>query len=322
MQRRRPGRRDGRARRRASARARGRRARPASAARPAESFSPRRPHRREAARRRPSRRPRRRRRTRPGCRRRCCRDRPARSRRRRRRRPGARRSGGRSRAPSRASSASGATPDCSQAKKLPVRPTPHCTSSKRRSAPCSSASDPRGREELRARRVDSALALDRLEQDHGGVRADRGGERLDVVQLGEARGRRERLPGRALAGLARHGERAVRAAVERALERDGDRPARHLPRPLQPRLDGLGARVAEERPRAAEASRRAGRRAGASAPSSRGSTCARASRAAGARRRAAPDDSGRARRRRSRRAGRGSGGRRRRSATCPGRTRR
>ncbi len=59
--------------------------------------------------------------------------------------------------------------------------------------------------------------------------------------------------GAPLARLARGGERAVRAAVERALERDDDRLPRRLARPLERGLDRLGAGVAEERARAAEA---------------------------------------------------------------------
>ena len=101
--------------------------------------------------------------------------------------------------------------------------------------------------------MDPALALHRLDQDRRGVRAGRRGQRLDVVQAGEADGGRERLPRRTLGGLAGDGESAVRASVEGVLERDDDRLARGLPRPLQSGLDRLGAGVAEERPRTAEA---------------------------------------------------------------------
>ena len=152
-------------------------------------------------------------------------------------------------------SASGATPSCSQAKKLPVRPVPHCTSSKMSKAPCSSASTRAAARNSALAGWIPALALHGLDQDRSRVGADRSGERLGVVQPGEAGCRRQRLPRRPLRRLARDGERAVRAAVERAVERDDDRLARRLPRPLQRRLDRLRAGVAEERPRTAEASR-------------------------------------------------------------------
>ena len=120
---------------------------------------------------------------------------------------------------------------------------------------------PRGGEELRGRGVNPALALNRLDEDRGHLRPDRVRERVDVVQAHETRGGREGLPRRALGRLAGDGEGAVRAAVEGALERHDDRPSARLPRPLQRRLDRLGARVAEEGPRAAQALREQARQA-------------------------------------------------------------
>ena len=120
--------------------------------------------------------------------------------------------------------ASGATPSCSQAKKRARAADArlHLVEEEQRAVLVGERAG--GGEELRRRRVDPALALDRLEQDRGRVGADRGGERIDVVQLREARGRRERLPGGALLRLPGDGERAVRPAVERVVERDDDRP--------------------------------------------------------------------------------------------------
>src|SRR5205823_9967416 len=65
----------------------------------------------------------------------------------------------------------------------------------------------------------------------------------------------EGLERRALRRLAGDGERAERAAVERPVERDEAGAAGRLACPLQRGLDGLGAGVAEERARAAEAFR-------------------------------------------------------------------
>ena len=73
----------------------------------------------------------------------------------------------------------------------------------------------------------------------------------------------------ALDGLARRQrQRAQRAAVEAAEERDDVRAARRVARQLDARFDGFGAGVAEERPHAALPS------SGASAASSSASrTC-------------------------------------------------
>ena len=108
-------------------------------------------------------------------------------------------------------------------------------------------------EELGRRRVHAALALDRLDQDRARVRPGGGDERLDVVQRREGDAGDERPERLALRRLAGHRQRAHRAPVERALERDEPRPAGRLARVLERRLDRLGAGVAEERLRAAEA---------------------------------------------------------------------
>ena len=147
-----------------------------------------------------------------------------------------------------------------QAKNAPLRPTPVCTSSKISSAPCSSASARASASDLGRERVDAALALHRLEQDRRGVGPDVLGERLGRR---EARAGDERLERRALRGLPGDRERAERAPVERAVERDDLAAAGRLARPLERGLDRLGARVAEER----AARRRSGRRA------SRASSC-------------------------------------------------
>ncbi len=168
------------------------------------------------------------------------------------------------------------------------------------------------RERLGRERMDAALALHRLEQDRRGVRADVLGERR---RCREARAGDERLERSALRRLPGHRQRAERAPVERAFERhDLGAPGR-LARPLERSLDRLGARVAEERLRAAEAIREPGGELAASARSSRGSRRARAGRAARVRRRAARGGGGRGRRRRCRRRDRGSASRPRRRAT-------
>ena len=78
---------------------------------------------------------------------------------------------------------------------------------------------------------------------------DGAGERLGRR---EADARDERLERRPLRRLAGDRERAHRAPVERAFERDELGLPGRLARPLDRRLDRLGARVAEERVRAAE----------------------------------------------------------------------
>ena len=68
---------------------------------------------------------------------------------------------------------SGATPAHSCAKNLPVRPTPHCTSSKISSRPCSSQSSRSACSDCRRHGAHAALALHRLDQDRRRLRPDR-----------------------------------------------------------------------------------------------------------------------------------------------------
>ena len=70
---------------------------------------------------------------------------------------------------------SGTTPACSYANILPVRPSPHCTSSKARSAPLLAADGGHPLQELGRRGPHSALALHRLEHHRRGLV---GGRRL------------------------------------------------------------------------------------------------------------------------------------------------
>src|SRR6266511_5284141 len=107
--------------------------------------------------------------------------------------------------------------------------------------------------------MDAALTLDGLDEDAAGLGSDGRSKRVGVVEPGERHRGQQRLERGPLRRLAGHGERAERAAVERVLERhDAWFPGR-LPCPLERRLDGLRARVAEERRRAAEAVGEAGR---------------------------------------------------------------
>ena len=179
-----------------------------------------------------------------------------------------------------------------------------CRSARRRSgsrrstssAPCSSAS-------ARAAARNSGVERDARRPRPGSARAGcsrvvvdgRGRERADVVELRERDAGHERLE-RARASPA--GRSTASAPSVRPWNEPSSATtpglAGRLARVLDRRLDRLGAGVAEERLRAAEALARAARRAAPSAPSSRGSRRARACRAARARRRAAPDGGARA----------------------------
>ena len=198
-------------------------------------------------------------------------------------------------------SASRPDAECSQAKNVPVRPTPVCTSSKSEQRAVLVGERARRRQERRRQRVDAALALDRLEQDAAGL-----GRRRPPPATRRRSGRANATPGTSgsnasrFAGLARHGERAERPAVERVLERDDARLAGRLARVLQAASIASAPELQKNALRAAEARRTAAARAPPSARSSRGSRRARAGRAGRARRRAAPGGSGRGRRLRSR----------------------
>ena len=105
-----------------------------------------------------------------------------------------------------------------------------------------------GLEEAGRRDDDPGLAHDRLEDDGGGA-VGHGGAQGGGVAVGDERDRTgQGLERRALRGLAGDGERAHRAAVERALAGDpaatGPQPARQLQR----RLVRLGAGVGEQHP--------------------------------------------------------------------------
>src|SRR4029450_12047325 len=125
-----------------------------------------------------------------------------------------------------------------------------------RPAPPTPVGEPSGlSDEAGAQLVHAALALNRLQQDAAGLRRDGRGERIGVVGSSEADVREQRFEGLALAGLARDRERAEGAAVEGAGQRDDAGFAGRLARVLESGLDGLGPRVAEKRPGAAEAVR-------------------------------------------------------------------
>ena len=64
----------------------------------------------------------------------------------------------------------------------PVRPMPHCTSSKISRRPCSSQSSRKPPQALRRHRADAALALHRLDEDAGGLGPDRGLQRVMVAE--------------------------------------------------------------------------------------------------------------------------------------------
>ncbi len=113
------------------------------------------------------------------------------------------------------------------------------------------------REERRLERDHAALAEHRLEEDQPDVVGRGRVQRVDVVRARETCTGHERLERRALRGLAGHGERARRPAVEALLERDHARLAGRLARVLDRGLVRLGAGVAEERLRTAEPLRQA-----------------------------------------------------------------
>ena len=138
-----------------------------------------------------------------------------------------RRSGGRWRGPWRASRASGCDAGAAPRRR-------RCRSGRRRSAPRRrraarrarrrARGRPRGR---RAQRTDAALALSTGSSRIAAVSPSTAArERLGVVRRDEADARDERLEAAPLRGLAGDRERAERAAVERALERDEGRARR------------------------------------------------------------------------------------------------
>ncbi len=197
---------------------------------------------------------------------------------------------------------SGFTPVNSIANIFPVRPIPDCTSSSTSRMPLLLRHLAQPLQELIRRDDVPAFALNRLDDDRSHfVGRDEVNEQL-ILEIVEAFGgaviRREtertavaigvrrvihaghqRPEAAPLDRLARgERQRAHRAAVEAAEERDNVLPARGISRQLQARFDRLGAGVAEKRSRAALGRRRrspAPRRAAPAARSrSRCPTCA------------------------------------------------
>ena len=101
--------------------------------------------------------------------------------------------------------------------------------------------------------MDAALSLHGLDDDAPGVGADSRRKCLRVVEWDEGHVGEQWLEAGSLRGLARHGERAERPAVERAVHGDDAGSARGLAGELEGRLDALRPGVAEEGLRAAEA---------------------------------------------------------------------
>ena len=115
---------------------------------------------------------------------------------------------------------SGTTPECWNANIFPVRPRPHWISSKTSSAPRSRQIASQALQELRRRRPDPALALDRLDHHRRGLLVHGRGHRRQVVPRDEMDPGHERLERLAVLGGPRRREGAHRAAVERVLEDD------------------------------------------------------------------------------------------------------
>ena len=149
--------------------------------------------------------------------------------------------------------ASGFVPRRCHAKKLPVRPTPVCTSSNTSKAPCSSAmSRARARNSGRAGWMPPSPCTGSMRM-HAVSSSTTAASDAESLSFAKRTPGNERLEGSALRGLSRNRERTERAAVERVLQRDDVRLAGRLARVLDRRLDGLRAGVAEEGVRAAEA---------------------------------------------------------------------
>src|SRR6185503_446932 len=75
-------------------------------------------------------------------------------------------------------------------------------------------------EELRGRSADAALALDRLDQDAGGLVVDHVADDVGVVERRVLVAGRRRAEALKVLLVARGGERVQQAAVERCLEAD------------------------------------------------------------------------------------------------------
>ena len=102
------------------------------------------------------------------------------------------------------------------------------------------------------RGADAALALDRLDQEAGGVVVDRRQRAVEIVELDIVEARQQRLEPVAHLRLVGRADRAERAAVEGV--REGDQlvllrialGVMIAPRGLDRALDRLGARIGEE----------------------------------------------------------------------------
>ena len=111
---------------------------------------------------------------------------------------------------------SGRAPSCSNAKKVPVRPTPVWISSEaeKRRERCRSC------DELALERDHAAFAENRLEENDPDVVLDSAHESVDVVRLNEAHSRDERRERLSLPRLPRRRKGTERPPVEASLERD------------------------------------------------------------------------------------------------------
>ncbi len=153
-------------------------------------------------------------------------------------------------------SPSGRTPAWSHASSRPVRPRPVCTSSAMNSTLRSRHSRAHRREIAVGRHDDAALALDRLDEERGGVRRDRALERGELAVRHQAQPGRERSEALAILRLGGQAGDGDGAPVEVAFARDDlgaiVRHALHLVRPLARRLqrglDRLEAGVHRQRP--------------------------------------------------------------------------
>jgi hypothetical protein len=96
------------------------------------------------------------------------------------------------------------------------------------------------------RNVHAAFSLDGLDDEGGGVRVDRALCGREIAERDHHLFRQQVAIGVAMLGLADHGERAQRPAVERALGGDELAPTGRAVRELQCAFDRLGARVDEE----------------------------------------------------------------------------
>ena len=97
---------------------------------------------------------------------------------------------------------------------------PVCTSSNTSSSPCSSQSWRSALRNCGRHDAHAALALDRLDQDGGGLRPDRALDRLEVAERHLVEAVHDRAEAVEMFLLSAGRERRQRAAVERALEGD------------------------------------------------------------------------------------------------------